>query len=193
MSIQEQIKKELNLTTLQIAQEGLQNDLTGIRNNEKKDWFQKQIRYYESLSPIQKQIVSDYANYGSQYEMGEHEQAELRKIIMNAPPLANRMVVWSGRTRRDSAKENQSNRIYRNRRFVSTSIVLNVADTFAFTALYKIILPKNSRCLYIRGKEFEVLLPKNASFYIMDRSDLLQYTLSMKKKIQITTLFYLLY
>lgn len=193
MSIQDQIKKELQLATLEISEEGLENDLKGIRSNEKQDWFQKQISYYEGLSPRQKQIVSDYADFGSEYGMEEHEEAELRSIIINAPPLASRLVVWSGKKRRDYARENQSNRIYRNRYFVSTSIVLNVADTFAFAALYKIILPKNSRCLYIRGKEFEVLLPKKAAFYILNRSDLLQYNISMKKKLQITTLFYLLY
>jgi hypothetical protein len=167
----------------------LANDITGIKKN--MSWFEKQLAYIESLDKTQKEIIDDYSNYGAEMGLDGNEE-KLVEIIKNAPRLDHRLVVWSGRTRRDSARLRQKNKIYKNPRFISSSIFLDVADRFAFAALYKIILLKNSHCLFIQTNESEILLPKNNAFYIVDRTPIIQYKIdASKKKIVITSMIYL--
>jgi hypothetical protein len=97
----------------------------------------------------------------------------LNYIILHSPPLSEKLTVYKGTKTYDFLDFTQNN-IYKNKRFISTSLNSNVSLNGSFVnihskcCLQKITLLRHTKCLFLiysYYSESEILLPTNRHIY----------------------------
>lgn len=101
----------------------------------------------------------------------DHYIKELDMIIMNSPPLMSNLIVYKGTKTLDYLDFSKHN-IYRNKRYISTTLDFRIAKDKAFTdkncCLQKILLLRGTKLLYpilTYYLEQEILLPRGRHLY----------------------------
>lgn len=151
----------------------LYTDINGLSLN--AEWFEEQVMYIKSLSQADQKLIYDYSVSPSLINT-EVKRLRLNEIIINSPPLKNRLTVWRG-VRSDYLTLDVHKFYQNDKRFVSTSVNPKVAiETFMSglkCCLLKITLLPGTRALFMglskHEIEHEILLPTDSLFYVLHK------------------------
>jgi hypothetical protein len=105
------------------------------------------------------------------YMLCKNFYTTLKNIILHSPPLDSSLIVYKGLKDINFLDFTQNN-MYKNKRFISTSIKTSISTTSAFTnsdcCIQKIFLLKRTLCLYVfisYFSEYEIILPPDRYMY----------------------------
>lgn len=149
-------------------------DINGLGIN--AEWFDEQVKYVKSLSHSDQKLIYDYS-VGPATINTDAKRARLNEIIINSPPLKNKLTVWRG-VKSDYVSLD-THKFYQNaQKFVSTSLDPKIAiESFMGLmkcCLLKITLLPGTRALFMGLSKYEVeheiLLPTDSLFYVLQKN-----------------------